>query len=389
VKAAQAVGYVGAGTVEFLYDTARDEFYFLEMNTRLQVEHPVTEMVTGLDLVDLQLSVAEGEALPFEQDDIHLDGWAMEARLYAEDPAQGFMPHSGKIRLFETPESARIDTGVEAGDIVTTFYDPMIAKVIAYGATRDEARVKLAGALRQTHLLGFAHNRDFLVSLLEDETFARGEADTGYIERNLERLSKRNPPGGAAALALAGAALIDRPFGDMLTGWNSRGQAGFPVHLVNSGGEIFNAAIKLEGARVTAVHDGAETAIEILSKAADSIRYRDDGRIGVARYARNHYQTEIDAGGHWERYLDFTLAPASDAAGGEDIVKSPMAGLVTAIRVKPGDPVTKGQVVVTVEAMKMEHQLKAPRDGVVAEVLAKEGEQVAIRARLVVLEAES
>ncbi len=390
VKAAQAVSYVGAGTVEFLYDPARDEFYFLEMNTRLQVEHPVTEMVTGLDLVGLQLDVAEGKKLSFLQEEVRQTGWAMEARLYAEDPAQGFMPHSGKIAILGFPEApgVRIDSGVEQGDTVTTFYDPMIAKVIAHGATRDEARIKLAAALRRTTLLGFAHNRDFLVTLLEDEVFAKGEADTGYIEGNLDVLAKRKAPGGGAAIALAGTALMDRPFTDFLTGWQSRGAAGFPLHLVNTGQQIINAEIRLDGARVTAVHDGSEAVIEILSKTADRIRYRYDGQICEARYARNVYHVEIDAGGAWERYLDFTLVPASEAGAGDDVIKSPMAGLVTSIRVVPGDPVAKGTIVATVEAMKMEHQLKAPRDGVVAEVLAKEGDQVAIRARLVTLETE-
>ena len=387
VKAAQAVGYVGAGTVEFLYDPARDEFYFLEMNTRLQVEHPVTEMVTGWDLVAQQIDVAEGGKI--EKGYLpQLHGWAIEARLYAEDPSQGFMPHAGRIERLQWPSipSVRIDTGVEEGDVVTTFYDPMIAKVIAFGGTRDVARMALAAALRETVLLGFAHNRDFLIALLEDETFENGEADTGYIERNLDRLTKRKAPGGAAAIALTGAALIDAPFGSLLAGWNSRGTAGFPLHLVKSGGEIIKAGIKLDGASVTAAYDGAEAAIEILSKTENAIRYRHENRICEARYLRISDAVEIDADGAWERYTDLTLAPAGDAAGGGDIVKAPMAGLVTGVRVKAGDKVAKGAVVATVEAMKMEHQLKAPRDGVVAEVFAKEGDQVMPRARIVVLE---
>lgn len=390
VKAAQAVNYLGAGTVEFLYDPARDEFYFLEMNTRLQVEHPVTELVTGFDLVALQLDVAEGAALPFQQSDVSLDGWAMEARLYAEDPAQGFMPHSGDAAVLEFPdmEGVRVDTGIEAGDRVTTFYDPMIAKVIAYGRDRDEARQKLSAALSDTRLLGFAHNRDFLVSLLEDETFAKGEADTGYIERELDRLAKRQALGSDAAIALVGAALVDRPFSDHLTGWDSRGSARFPLHLVNSGHEIINATIKLDGVTVTSVCGDKEAIIDVLEKTDERILYRHGGRICDARYRRNVYHVEIDVDGAWERYLDFTLAPASDEGAGDNVVKAPMAGLVTSVRVVPGDPVSKGTTVATVEAMKMEHQLKSPRDGVVAEVLAQEGDQVAIRAKLIVLETE-
>lgn len=390
VKAAQAVNYAGAGTVEFLYDPARDEFYFLEMNTRLQVEHPVTEMVTGVDLVALQLDAAEGAPLPFQQGDVKLNGWAMEARLYAEDPAQGFMPHSGDAAILEWPdlEGVRIDTGIEQGGRVTAFYDPMIAKVIAHGRDRNEARQKLAAALNETRLLGFAHNRDFLASLLEDETFAQGEADTGYIERNLDRHAKRRAPGGDAAIALAGAALIDRSFNDHLTGWDSRGTSSFPLQLVNTGHEIINANVTLDGAHVTAACGDKKAGIDVLAKTADSIRYCHEGRTAEARYRRNLYHVEVDADGAWERYTDFTLAPASDAGGGDDIVKAPMAGLVTSVKVSPGDPVSKGTTVATIEAMKMEHQLKSPRDGVVAEVLAKEGDQIAIRAKLVILEVD-
>ncbi len=390
VKAAQAVNYLGAGTVEFLYDPARNEFYFLEMNTRLQVEHPVTEMITGFDLVGWQLDVAEGEPLPVSQEQVHFDGWAMEARLYAEDPAQGFIPQSGKVRLLEfaAGEGVRIDSGIEEGDVITTFYDPMIAKVTAHGATRDEARLRLAAALKKAALLGFAHNRDFLVSLLEDDVVARGEADTGYIESSLDRLAKRESPAGEAAIALVGAVLADAPFNDILTGWHSRRASGFPLHLVNSGQQIIKAQINLDGARVTAVHDGEETTIEVLSKTDRHIRFLHEKRTYEALFVRNIYQIEIEACGVWERYMDFTRVPSSDNAGGDDVVKAPMAGLVTSIRVRPGDSVSKGAIVATIEAMKMEHQLKAARDGVVVDVLASEGEQVAIRAKLIALSVE-
>ncbi|GJL92228.1 acetyl/propionyl/methylcrotonyl-CoA carboxylase subunit alpha [Hyphococcus sp.] len=391
VRAAQAVGYVGAGTVEFLYDPARKEFYFLEMNTRLQVEHPVTELVTGVDLVAWQLDVANGKPLPFSQQEVSLDGWAIEARLYAEDPAQGFMPGSGKIRLLEFPDvkGVRVDSGVEQGDAVTSFYDPMMTKVIACGATRDEARTRLSIALRETKLLGFAHNRDFLVALLEDDAFAKGDADTGYIERNLERLTKRAAPGGSAAIALIAAALVDLPFGGLLTGWHSRGWGGFSLRLVTSAGAMTNAQITLDGTKVTATAETGETSIEILSKTADAIRYRFENSVHDARYARDGDNIEIDTGGAWERYTDLTLAPSIGAGVGDDVIKAPMAGLVTGVRAAPGAKVTKGQTLITVEAMKMEHQLKAPRDGVVEQVLATEGEQVAIRAKLVVLEPET
>ena len=388
VEAARAVGYRNAGTVEFLFDPTSKEFYFLEMNTRLQVEHPVTEMVTGLDLVALQFDIAEGKKLPIEQEDIILGGWAIEARLYAEDPSAGFLPHSGKIAVWRAPASARVDSGIEEGDSVTTFYDPMVAKIIAHGRSRDEARAKLAAALKETILLGVGNNRDFLIELLEDETFAKGEAATDYIEANLDRLTKRKPPGGDAALALLAATMVERPFGDLLTGWNSRGASTFPVHVAMTNGEIVRA-------NATVTRDSVETrcgetvsAITVTAMADGEIRFVANGRAGRAFHARHIRTIDIDAGGAAERYFDFSLAPAEESGAGADIVKAPMAGAVTSVGVKPGDKVTKGQTVATIEAMKMEHQMKAPRDGVISDVLVQTGDQVAIRAKIVTLKSE-
>lgn len=388
VEAARAVGYRNAGTVEFLFDPKSKEFYFLEMNTRLQVEHPVTEMVTGLDLVAMQFDIAEGENLPLKQDDVRLSGWAIEARLYAEDPSAGFLPHSGRIAIWRTPADARVDAGIEEGDSVTTFYDPMVAKIIAHGATRDEARAKLVAALKKTVLLGVGNNRDFLIELVEDEAFAKGEAATDYIEADLDRLTKRKPPGGEAAIALVAATMTERPFGDLLTGWNSRGASRFPLHLALTNGEIVKAEAVVTKNGVTATRGDKVSAIEIVSKTPDEIRYVANDRAGRAFYARNNRLIEIDSAGAVERYLDFSLAPSEDAGAGGDVVKAPMAGAITSVSVKPGDKVMKGATVATIEAMKMEHQLKAPRDGVVADVLAKPGDQVAIRAKIVMLQSE-
>ena len=389
VEAARAVDYRNAGTVEFLFDAKTKEFYFLEMNTRLQVEHPVTEMVTGLDLVAMQFDVAEGKKLPLAQDDVLLDGWAIEARLYAEDPAAGFLPHSGRIAAWRAPTSARVDSGIEEGDRVTTFYDPMVAKIIAHGSTRDEARLKLAAALKETVFLGVGNNRDFLIALLEDETFAGGEAATDYIEAHLDRLARRRPPGGKAALALVAAALVEESFDALLTGWNSRGQSSFPLHLALANGEIVKGDATIRGKTIE-VRSGADiSAIDLAARSEGEIRYICDGRAGHAHFARNFRTIDIDAGGAAERYFDFSLAPATDAGAGADVVKAPMAGAVTSVAVKSGDKVAKGQTVATIEAMKMEHQLKAPRDGVVAEILAKPGDQVAIRAKVIVLDPEA
>ena len=388
VEAARAVGYRNAGTVEFLFDPQSKDFYFLEMNTRLQVEHPVTEMVTGLDLVAMQIDIAEGNKLPLAQNDIALDGWAIEARLYAEDPSVGFLPHTGRIAVWKAPTNVRVDSGIEEGDSVSTFYDPMVAKIIAHGTSRDEARVKLAAALRETVLLGVGNNRDFLIELLEDGSFAAGEAATDHIEANLDRLAKRKPPGGDAALALVAATMVDRPFGALLTGWNSRGACQFPVDVALASGEIIKAVATVTRNGVEVKCGEAISAIDVLSKTENDIRYAADGRAARALYARNSEVIDIDCAGAAGRYLDIALTQAEDGGAGADSVKAPMAGAITSVAVKKGDRVAKGDVVATIEAMKMEHQLKAPRNGVIAEILAKTGDQVAARAMIVTLGAE-
>jgi acetyl/propionyl-CoA carboxylase alpha subunit len=345
-------------------------------------------MVTGLDLVALQLDIAEGARLPMTQEEIRIDGWAMEARLYAEDPSADFMPHSGRIAVWRTPAAARVDSGVAEGDSFTTFYDPMVAKIIAHGDTRDEARMKLVAALQDTVMLGVGNNRDFLLELLLDEAFANGGAGTDYIEANIEKLTMRRPPGGDAALALLAATMVDRQFGDLLTGWNSRGASTFPLQVARGNGEIVRADATVTRDGVSVRRGDAVSGIAVIAKSGDELRYEADGRAGRAFYARNIRTIDIDDAGAAARYFDFSLAPAEASGAGADAAMAPMAGVVTSISVKPGDRVTKGQTLATIEAMKMEHQLKAPRDGVVAELLAKTGDQVAIRARIVTLEPE-
>lgn len=385
VEAARAVGYRNAGTVEFLFDPKTEDFYFLEMNTRLQVEHPVTEATTGLDLVAMQLDVAEGRKLSIRQEDVVLTGAAIEARLYAEDPSGGFLPQSGRIAVWRAPTNVRVDAGVEAGDVVSTYYDPLVAKIIAHGETREDARVKLVTALKETVLLGVPNNRDFLIALLEDETFAAGDAATDFIEANQQRLTQRRAPGGEAALALLAAAMIDRPFGDLLTGWNSRGVSNFPIQAVLTNGDVLKSDVTVAQSRIEV--SGAP-AIDIIAKSGDKICYVANGRTGAAHYARDHRTIDIDAAGASARYVDHALAPAEDKGVGADVVKAPMAGAVTSVSVKVGDVVAKGQTVASIEAMKMDHQLKALRAGVVAAVLVKTGDQVAIRAAIVALQSE-
>ncbi len=389
VKAAQAVQYVGAGTVEFLFDPARAEFYFLEMNTRLQVEHPVTEYVTGLDLVSLQFDVAEGKALPLTQDNVTLSGWAMEARLYAEDPANGFMPQTGDIALLEFPTGAglRVDAGVETGDQVTAHYDPMIAKVIAHGATRDEARARLAAGLRDTALLGVGTNVRFLIRLLEDECFAKGDADTRYIESNLDAICGEAVAPDALDIAIAACVSMAQQQGQLLTGWNSRGAQFFPLKL-RLGDQLFDGAAKIDGCMITGRLAEESCAIEIVSLSGVRLTYKFDGRRQAAIALRVGNAIHIKRDGASFSFEDISYAASSGAGVSAGIVIAPMAGLVTGVAVKSGDSVAKGEIVATIEAMKMEHQLKAPRDGIVAEALVKEGDQVAIRAKLIVFEAE-
>ncbi|WP_411820673.1 biotin carboxylase N-terminal domain-containing protein [Hyphococcus formosus] len=387
VKAAKVVGYVGAGTVEFLYDVTRQEFYFLEMNTRLQVEHPVTEMVTGLDLVEIQLDVAAGNPLPITQADIEISGWSMEARLYAEDPANGFVPHSGTVSRFEPAPGVRCDTGIETGDVVPSHYDPMVAKVIAHGRTRDEARRKLVQGLNSTVLFGVVNNRGFLVSLLESKEFASGDAATDFIEKNIESLGTRQSH--PLAVALAAAAMIDVPFESELTGWNSRGIAEFPLMLDVGNDGLIRATVSLNGRDLTVRVNDEVSEIRVERKTEQEIQFSSNGTKQRAIICRRDDAIDVQIDGISHEYKDVTLAPASDTAGGDSIIKAPMAGLVTSVSVSAGDKVSKGQTVATIEAMKMEHQLKVPRDGVVSDVIAKIGDQVAIRSKLVILEAEN
>jgi geranyl-CoA carboxylase alpha subunit len=431
VEAACAAGYRNAGTVEFLYDPKTKEFYFLEMNTRLQVEHPVTELVTGLDLVALQLDVAEGKALPLAQEDVRLNGWAIEARLYAEDPAHGFLPQTGRITLLDFPsfslvpftgegpgvrgrasrrpanrdtltpnpspasgrgecaardtafnEWLRVDAGVETGDEVSAFYDPMIAKVIAFGATRDEARERLATALEETAILGIATNAALLVSLLRDETFARGAADIDYIEANLDRLNGEAATVSALEVALAACVLLDVPHDHLLTGWNSRGSSRFPLKLQH-GEETIEAHASVAGASITAELGEEAAKVEIVESDGARLRFRSNGAIRSARVLRSGEAADLQLGPVSRRFVDITYAPAGEAASGADVVKAPMAGAVTGVLVKSGDAVTKGQTVATIEAMKMEHKLAAPRGGIVETVSVAVGDQVAIRAAVV------
>jgi 3-methylcrotonyl-CoA carboxylase alpha subunit len=388
VAAAKAVGYVGAGTVEFIAEASKglsaDRFWFMEMNTRLQVEHPVTEAVTGLDLVEWQFRVAAGEPLPLSQREVRLNGHAVEARLYAEDPEKGFLPSTGRLVALDFPrgEGIRIDTGVTAGSEVTPYYDPMIAKVIAHGKNRIEALDRLGAALERTRVAGPRTNLAFLAALTKSEGF-RGEAfDTGFIDRNLAALGAvpRGFDRAAAAFGVAhllareqariaarstweGASPWDATDGFALAG--SRGTA-LPV-LVD--GENVSAALSYgaNGARVSVDGEAAASDAQAI-EAGDAVYVLRAGRQTVVRL-KDFAAIDVD-------HLD---------TGG--LIAAPMHGKVLAILVEKGAAVVKGQRVALIEAMKMEHALTAPIAGTVKEVAAAAGSQIAEGAKVMVIAA--
>lgn len=418
VAAARAVNYVGAGTVEFIM-TATGDFYFMEMNTRLQVEHPVTEMITGQDLVEWQLRVAAGQPLPLTQDQLKIDGHAIEARIYAEHPARGFLPSTGTLKHLRMPEGVefaihagagesrkapvRIDSGVREGDTITPFYDPMIAKLIVHGATREEALARMSRALHACEVVGPHTNVEFLQRIVESEPFATGDLDTGLIERHHEALFAPVKKPFKEALALACAALLTREGGtahgaspwDALSHW--RLNSGFTQTLgwlaIESSGETgspFTVAFARDGATQTLEHDGVREAFS-WSSGAGLHEYR--ATIGDARATGRVFidgdTFHVFCLGHalafeWQNLL----AHAADAEHGEGRLTAPMPGKVIAVLVKPGAVVEKGTTLIVMEAMKMEHTIGAPAAGTVSEVLYAVGDQVADGAQLLVLDVQ-
>ncbi len=398
VEAARAVGYVGAGTVEFIADGREglraDRFYFMEMNTRLQVEHPVTEAITGLDLVELQFRAASGEKLPFTQEDLVINGHAVEARLYAEDPEKEFLPSTGKLWALEFPEGEgiRIDTGVEAGAEVTPYYDPMIAKVIAHGATREEALSMLADALGETIVAGPKTNVAFLKKLCEADEFKAGRFDTGFIDRNLDGLGVGPQPSDEVAISFGAAALISRKIDQLRMSEHLKSDEPSSPWSEPDGFQLLGTrsvgmSLLVDGERVEArevfssEHPGVSTVAVGRSDpwADEQIDREVDAPHGVYTL-RGGRQTLV------QPYDPFDVDLEHMDEGGS--VKAPMHGKLIAMFVQAGDKVEKGQRLAIVEAMKMEHVLVAPADGEVAEIAAEPGAQVAEGARLIVLKAE-
>jgi acetyl-CoA/propionyl-CoA carboxylase biotin carboxyl carrier protein len=379
VATAEAVGYVGAGTVEFIVSADKpDEFFFMEMNTRLQVEHPVTELVTGIDIVEQQIRVAAGLPLGLVQGDVHLDGHAVEVRTYAEDPSRGFLPTGGRVLRLDEPtgDHIRVDSSLYEGTVVGSTYDPMLNKVIAWGADRASAFAKLDRALSAQVLLGVGTNTAFLRKLIRHPEVLAGRLDTGFIERHLEELVAEDLPARVLAvfvlrerLCAQGPDLWDRP-----TAWRPGRQAALAWHLVVPGGRAVD--VELRGDEVSI--DGGEpfTATGVLD--GDDLLLTTGGRTTRWATVVDGKNTWIGrAGGSWVLHEQVVQLRVNASAHDGDIT-SPMPGSVIAVHVATGATVKKGEPLVVVEAMKMEHTLTAPMDGTVADVLVRVGQQVAV-----------
>ncbi|MBZ0130918.1 MAG: acetyl/propionyl/methylcrotonyl-CoA carboxylase subunit alpha [Rhodobacteraceae bacterium] len=385
VKAALAIGYKGAGTIEFIIDASdglrADRFWFMEMNTRLQVEHPVTEAITGVDLVEWQLRVAAGEALPARQADLAINGHAFEARLYAEDVPAGFLPATGRLTHLEFPAGARADSGVRAGDAISPFYDPMIAKLIVHGPTRAVALKRLERALAATEVAGSVTNLAFLGALARHEGFARGDVDTGLIERDLAALTVEPEVSDAVrAMAVLVALGLERG-GDWSTGftlWEPLAQS----IVLAEGGVEFTAVARVLSPREVAITIGDRCVACRLGAAGWSF----DNVVGPANAVRIGQDISVFAGHGFHFTLADPLQRLGDAAAAGNVIEAPMPGLVKAVFVSAGDVVKTGDRLAILEAMKMEHVLTSARDGVVAEVLVAEGAQVEPHAALIRLE---
>ncbi|MDX8031200.1 acetyl/propionyl/methylcrotonyl-CoA carboxylase subunit alpha [Lentzea sp. BCCO 10_0856] len=364
VDAAKSVGYVGAGTVEFIVDGASGDYFFMEMNTRLQVEHPVTEMVTGVDLVEWQLRVASGEVLNL---DVSLQGHSVEARVYAEDPSRGFLPTGGRVLALSEPTSVRVDSGLYEGLVVGSDYDPMLAKVIAHGRTREEALRRLDHALGQMVLLGVTTNIPFLRALLRDEDVRSGALDTGLVERKLDSLTSAEIPDDvyvAAGLERSLDPRGDDPW-DQLSGWRV-GEHAWTTWRIN------DVDVRVRGDEVV-VGAGEPVKARVRREGTDLL-------VGSRRYATARDGDVLwlgHDGASWALVeAEFLVGAAEGAAASGGPVKSPMPGTVLVVRAQQGEEVTAGQALFVVEAMKMEHTVTAPVDGVLAEVNVQAGQQV-------------
>ncbi len=388
VAAATAVDYRGAGTVEFLLD-AGNGFHFMEMNTRLQVEHPVTEMITGLDLVEWQLRVAAGEKLPLAQDEIRIDGHAIEARIYAEDPSQDFRPAPGRISHLRLPaenKHLRIDTGVTAGDTVTAHYDPMIAKLIAWGRDRSSALERLRGALGEMQIAGPVVNVPFLLAVARHADVASGAVDTGFVERERCALSTGDASGAGRSVPIAAHAVAR----EWVAAARRRAAPSDDPH--SPWAEATGWRLNQKPCRVVRVRDGEETvtveveaAVSIGGEPPDIVLDFDGEKIS-ATVIRDGLSLTVFHDGETRRLKLIDELAEAEAHAGEDpagIPIAPMPGVVVAVTVAAGADVARGEPLMVIEAMKVEHTIRAPADGTIDEVLYAVGDAVEEGAALV------
>ncbi|MCL4714064.1 MAG: ATP-grasp domain-containing protein [Hyphomonadaceae bacterium] len=361
VKAARAVNYVNAGTVEFIADASEglkpDRIWFMEMNTRLQVEHPVTEEITGQDLVEWQLRVAGGETLPLEQKQIRMRNHAMEVRLYAENPESGFLPSTGRLDILNVPHGVRVDAAVESGDEVTPYYDPMIAKIIACGRSRGEAIDMLRTACAELEAFPVKTNAGFLVRCLKDQAFIAGDVDTALIASRGDRLTRR-PPASEPAIATAAARFLGETtrYGADVSPWAQLD--GFRLNAAPS--------------RTVRMRLGDEAIV----RDADTGMPRDAASGAINAVSIGHSVIVFDRGEAYEFTLDTGEVEGGEAAAGDGAILSPMPGKIVSVAAKAGAKLKKGDPILVLEAMKMEHTLTAPFDGALAELNAKVGAQV-------------
>ena len=409
VAAAKAVGYVGAGTVEFIANQD-GSFYFMEMNTRLQVEHPVTEMITGLDLVEWQLRVAYGEHLPLRQEQLQLHGHALEARIYAENPDKGFLPSIGTLQHMRTPAAqeftmardtgatVRIDSGVRQGDTISPFYDPMIAKLIVWGQDRQHALSVMANALAQYQIVGLASNVGFLQRLVCSQPFSTADLDTGLIERHQQALFPTAQPLSVAVLALATAALLqsecraqesdDADPWRNTRGWRLNGNLLRQLHFVDAGKASPVEVIYQSGhwlLRIAQDNVGSFSRMKVLWQDGNDIKISVEDHTITGTVVRDGEQFHVFSGGNHTiiDYID-PLVHAGEAETENGRLTAPMPGKIVAVLVKTGEQVKQGAPLLIMEAMKMEHTITAPMDGTIEELLYQVGDQVVEAAQLLV-----
>ena len=415
VNAAKACNYVGAGTVEFLADS-EGNFYFLEMNTRLQVEHPVTELITGLDLVAMQLRVAAGDELSISQEDVILTGHAMEVRLYAEDPGANFIPQTGLINLWQpaSGDGIRIDSGlkegIKQGQTVSSFYDPMLAKIIAYGENREEARRRLVRAVEDSYLLGIKDNRAFLAAILGNETFIQGEATTAFIGENFKDDASLKPLQAQVKEVALAAALFSvkkdavSNKNNSSTGWQNN-NVGSRILKLSCEDDVFELELSainnhIKISYVDAADSKKQASLEIIEQSENTLMYVFDDVVRTVVYNRTNSslngqgealgceQVHLAASYGNLTFTDISLQSAKKNKGGSDQVLASMDGGMVDVMVKVGDVVEVAQTLAVLEAMKMEHPLKAGIAGTIAEVLVQAGDQVKGRQKLIQITAD-